>query len=126
MNSTDGHYDSWHNDVKGERYLALSVNLSMREYRGGGLQLRRRGAGEILREIRNTGLGNGLVFRISRELEHCILPVEGDAPKTALAGWFRKAQSPHELIRHPDRVQRSESESEKSSAILPKSASSSG
>jgi 2OG-Fe(II) oxygenase superfamily len=102
MNSTEGHYDSWHNDMKGDRLLALSANLSPREFRGGGLQLRRYRAKEILREVRNTGLGDGLVFRISRELEHCVMPVEGDAPKTALAGWFGAARGLHELIRHPE------------------------
>jgi 2OG-Fe(II) oxygenase superfamily len=102
MNSTEGHYDSWHNDVKGDRLVTLSANLSIREFRGGALQLRRRGESEILHEVRNTGLGDGLVFRISRELEHRVMPVEGDAPKTALAGWFRAARGLHELIRHPE------------------------
>ncbi|MGC1188512.1 MAG: 2OG-Fe(II) oxygenase [Candidatus Acidiferrales bacterium] len=107
MNSTEGHYDSWHNDVKGDRVLTLSANLSTREFQGGGLQLRRAGASEILHEVRNTGLGDGLVFRISRELEHRVLPVEGDAPKTALAGWFRPAESLHNLIRHANETQSS-------------------
>jgi hypothetical protein len=102
MNSTDGHYDSWHNDVKGHRLVALSVNLSEHEFHGGALQLRKRGTTEVLHEVRNTGLGNGLMFRISRELEHRVLPVEGDFPKTALAGWFREARNLHELIRDPE------------------------
>ena len=108
MNSTEGHYDSWHNDVKGDRLLTLSANLSTRGFRGGSLQLRRRGATEILHEVRNTGLGDGLIFRISKELEHRVMPVEGDAPKTALAGWFRPTESLHETIRHSKQMQRSE------------------
>ncbi|MGB6198483.1 MAG: 2OG-Fe(II) oxygenase [Candidatus Acidiferrales bacterium] len=107
MTSTDGHYEGWHSDAKPDRLLVLSVNLSTRQFSGGGLQLRRRGASEVLREVRNTGLGDGLVFRISRELEHRVLPVEGDAPKTALAGWFRPAESLHELIRHAKETQSS-------------------
>ncbi|MGB6546908.1 MAG: hypothetical protein WBE97_14925, partial [Candidatus Acidiferrales bacterium] len=41
------------------------------------------------------------------ELEHRVLPVEGDAPKTALAGWFRPAESLHNLIRHANETQSS-------------------
>jgi 2-oxoglutarate-Fe(II)-dependent oxygenase superfamily protein len=108
MNSSEGHYDSWHNDMKGDRLLALSANLSAGAFRGGGLQLRRYGTAEILNEVRNTGLGDGLIFRISRELEHCVMPVEGDVPKTALAGWFRTERSLHEQIRHPHQSPRAE------------------
>jgi hypothetical protein len=119
MNSTEGHYDSWHNDVKGDRLLTLSANLSMQEFRGGGLQLRRRGETEILHEVRNTGLGDGLLFRISKELEHRVMPVEGDAPKTALAGWFRTTESLHEMIRHSKETQRSEESGEQLPSIPP-------
>jgi 2OG-Fe(II) oxygenase superfamily len=122
MNSTDGHYEGWHSDARDGRLVVLSANLSTREFAGGGLQLRRREASEILHEVRNTGLGDGLVFRISRELEHRVMPVEGDAPKTALAGWFRTAESLHELIRHPKQTRGSEDPGGKLPKIPPEPA----
>jgi len=79
----------WHNDVSDHRMLTLSLNLTTREYRGGALQIRERGSEKILHEVRNTGLGDALLMRISKKLDHRVLPVEGDVPRTALAGWFR-------------------------------------
>jgi hypothetical protein len=53
------------------------------------LQIRNRDSEELLHEIRNTGLGDAVLFRVKRKLLHRVLPVEGDMPRTAMAGWFR-------------------------------------
>lgn len=79
----------WHSDVCDHRLVTLSLNLTTREYRGGALQIRRVGSDEILHEVRNTGLGDALLMRVAKSLCHRVLPVEGDVPRTALAGWFR-------------------------------------
>lgn len=85
-----GHYDRWHNDVTTEnRVLGMSLNLSPRGYRGGLFQLRQSGPGRILAEIANTGLGDALLFKLSKNLEHRVGDIEGDEPKTAFAGWFK-------------------------------------
>jgi len=88
MTSSDGHYDQWHDDWCDDRVVTMSVNLSRKAFRGGALQLRYRSSDEILREVRNTGFGDALLFPISGKLLHRVQPVEGQVPKTAFAGWF--------------------------------------
>src|SRR6202035_2809333 len=88
-----GHYDLWHNDVLDNRVIGMSLNLSPRGYSGGLFQLRARGSDRVLIDIANTGFGDGIIFRISSDLEHRVSAVEGAEPKTAFAGWFRNAQS---------------------------------
>jgi hypothetical protein len=69
--------------------------------------MRYRSKKEMLHEIRNTGLGVALLFRVSPELEHRVQGVEGDIPKTALARWFISGKTFHEAVREP--ASRSES-----------------
>jgi 2OG-Fe(II) oxygenase superfamily len=84
------HHDAWHTDaVGGHRLVAMSINLSPAGYRGGALQIRERASARVLCEIRNTGLGDAILFRIRGDLEHRITDVDGKAPKTAFAGWFQ-------------------------------------
>lgn len=85
---TDNRID-WHDDVCDHRMVTLSVNLTPEAYSGGTLQIRYRSSREILHEVRNTGLGDALLMRVSKKLCHRVLAVEGDLPRTALAGWFR-------------------------------------
>ncbi|MDP1569779.1 MAG: 2OG-Fe(II) oxygenase [Vicinamibacterales bacterium] len=82
-----GHRDSWHDDADGNRRVALTVNLSEAPFEGGEFQLREK-AGRPLATIANTGPGDGVLFAIDPSLEHCIAPMRGVTPKTALAGWF--------------------------------------
>jgi hypothetical protein len=88
MTSSDGHFDHWHNDCIDDRVVTMSVNLSRQVYSGGALQIRGRSSKEILQEIYNTGFGDALLFRISKELAHRVQAVTGEVPKTAYAGWF--------------------------------------
>lgn len=43
---------------------------------------------ELLQEVRNTGFGDALLFRISENLVHRVQGVTGEHPKIAFAGWF--------------------------------------
>jgi hypothetical protein len=83
-----GHRDSWHSDVDGNRLVGLTLNLSEETFEGGELEMRERGQREPLWRVANTGPGDAVVFAIAPNLEHCIRPMAGSAPKTALAGWF--------------------------------------
>ena len=78
----------WHSDVCYHRLIALSLNLTTQVYRGGAVRIKHRDSDEVLHEVRNTGLGDVLLMRVARKLRHCVLPVEGDVPRTAMAGWF--------------------------------------
>jgi hypothetical protein len=97
------HEDSWHNDLMKDRMVAMSVNLSEAPYSGGLIEIRDSDSKEILERVPNTGRGDAIMFRLDRSLEHRVTAVEGDAPKTAYAGWFRSEPesellSPEELL----------------------------
>ena len=85
-----GHYDSWHDDIDGNRLVALSLNLSPQPYRGGILQLRRKEDEASRLDIPNPRFGDAVLFCLSDELEHRVTNVEGPVPRTTFAGWFRK------------------------------------
>jgi hypothetical protein len=81
------HYDDWHSDNVEGRLSAMSINLSPRPYRGGSLQLRRRGDTAHV-EIANTVAGDAILFDISDDLVHRVTDIEGTEPRIAFAGWF--------------------------------------
>ena len=84
-----GHATDWHDDLYADRHIGMSVNLSTSAYGGGVFELRRVGETDLLARIHNTGPGDAILFRLSPTLEHRVTAVEGAAPKTAFAGWFR-------------------------------------
>jgi hypothetical protein len=85
-----GHRDTWHDDVDGNRLIAMSINLSAEPYAGGVLRVRRKGATDPVESIQNTGPGDALLFRVDDTLEHCLTEVVGSAPKVTLVGWFQR------------------------------------
>ena len=79
----------WHDDMNEiNRVIALSLNLSPRDYEGGAFQIRKKGSVDILREVVNTQLGDIHIFNISPDLEHRVMKTSGAFPRTAGAGWF--------------------------------------
>lgn len=84
-----GQRHDWHDDVGEGRRLGLSVNLSEHEFTGGNLQVRERASGAVIADVRNTGPGDAVIFRLGRDVQHQVLPVTGQHPRVALAGWFR-------------------------------------
>jgi hypothetical protein len=92
MTSSDGHFDHWHSDCADGRVVTMSVNLSRNKFSGGALQIRYEDSEEILQEVRNTGFGDALLFRIADDLTHRVQAIEGNIPKTAFAGWFLEVE----------------------------------
>ena len=91
MMASDGHFDTWHSDVDGNRMVALSVNLTEQAFEGGVLQIREaEGEKRMLCEIANTGLGDAMLFLVSPRLLHKVTDVTGNVPRTVLAGWFQR------------------------------------
>jgi hypothetical protein len=88
MLPSQGHFDSWHDDVDGDRVIGMSINLSAGEFRGGEFQIRERGSDGPHHQIANTGLGDAVLFRIGENLEHRVAGIEGTVAKIAFAGWF--------------------------------------
>jgi hypothetical protein len=95
-----GHYDSWHDDVTEDRMLAMSINLSSGTYSGGILQIRDSNSHRLIHQVANVGFGDGIIFRIASSLEHRVTLVDGTAPKTAFAGWFRSQTDFLSLLRN--------------------------
>lgn len=112
----------WHSDVCDHRLVTLSLNLTTQEYRGGALQIRRRGSDEILHEVRNTGLGDALLMPVTKKLLHRVLPVEGDVPEPPWPGGFAGKRAMRiftmRCARHP-KVFRSNKRSLKRKRFLP-------
>ena len=83
------HFD-WHDDVIPDdpRVLGLSINLSPQPFEGGEFSIRDVKTKQVFREVRNTGLGDALIFRIASSLQHRVGPVRGVISKMAYAGWF--------------------------------------
>ena len=94
----NGHADDWHNDAVDGRLIAMSLNLSPRGYRGGIFQMRERRSHRMLAEVANTGLGDAILFRVSRDFEHRVGAVEAGEPKIAFAGWFSTEQNIRERL----------------------------
>jgi hypothetical protein len=92
MSAAKNHYSEWHNDVVGNRRVAMSINLTRTVFGGGALQMRKRNSDTLLAEVKNSGLGDALLFRVSTELLHRVQGIEGDVPRTAFAGWFLEGE----------------------------------
>jgi 2OG-Fe(II) oxygenase superfamily len=99
MQPSSGHHDSWHSDMADHRMVAMSVNLSEERYRGGDLQIRDLRSGDVVHEASNPRRGDALVFRLAEYLRHRVTPVEGPAPRTAFAGWFKSRPTFHSVLR---------------------------
>jgi hypothetical protein len=89
MLARDGHFDTWHDDMDGNRMVALSVNLTMRPFEGGVLQVREKADGRIVFEVANRAAGDAVLFPIDSRLQHRVSAVTGDVPRLVVAGWFQ-------------------------------------
>jgi hypothetical protein len=83
------HFDSWHDDLGKNRLVAMSLNLGREPYAGGVLQIRNRHTGAVLAEVVNRQAGDAVLFRLREDLQHQVTPLEGNAPRTVFAGWYR-------------------------------------
>lgn len=83
---------TWHNDLQDpRRRLAITINLSETAYEGGLFELRTVATREMLTEHLHADPGTVLVFDISRDLEHRVLPLTGGGPRRVYTGWFFRA-----------------------------------
>lgn len=90
------HTFEWHDDLReSNRLVAISINLTEGIFRGGVFQIREALSGKITGEVANAGLGNAVLFGISKELEHRVTGVEGDTPRISFSGWFKSGAGIH-------------------------------
>jgi hypothetical protein len=83
-----GHVDRWHNDLVSSRVAAISVNLSERPYEDGGVEMRDADTQQVISRAPRLALGDAVLLRLRRGLEHRVREVTGTNPKTAFAGFF--------------------------------------
>ena len=88
MRAESGHHDAWHDDIRPDRRIGMSVNLGSEPFDGGVFEIRRAATEEQLGAIANVGPGDALLFAIDDELQHRVTPMQGAIAKTAFAGWF--------------------------------------
>jgi hypothetical protein len=94
-----GHLDDWHDDVVFHRLVGLTINLSEHSYAGGVLEIRGRGSSRTVERVPNVGPGDAILFRLGRDIEHRVSPMEGTLAKTAFAGWFHSGPGFMEVLR---------------------------
>ena len=95
----ESHVSHWHTDINEDGHMVtLSINLSDAVYSGGTTLVRESDTKRVVCELPNTGFGDAVLFPIGPGLEHRVLDVEGDTPKTALAGWFNSKPDPRYLF----------------------------
>lgn len=84
---------TWHDDLGGDthRLLAVTVALTSPPYRGGTFELRRVGERNNLFSYKHDRPGSVLIFEISPEYEHRVLPLSSGGPRRVFTGWFMRA-----------------------------------
>jgi hypothetical protein len=84
---SNDHLD-WHHDSKEGRLLAITVNLGNEPYEGGEFEMRPRHSPDLLLRHQHSEPGMALIFRVTRDLFHRVLPITGGGPRTVFSGWF--------------------------------------
>ncbi len=78
----------WHTDAEGGRLADLIIDLSAVQHEGGRFEMRDARTGEIFNAVDTMAFGDGLLIRISPEIEHHYKAVTGSIPKVTFSGWF--------------------------------------
>jgi hypothetical protein len=94
------HGDDWHDDIRPDRLVGMSINLSTGVYDGGVFEIRETASLRPRGAIANTGFGDAILFSIDDTLQHRVSPLSGTIAKTAYAGWFGAARDYNADLRH--------------------------
>jgi len=78
----------WHTDAEGGRLADLIIELSPSGYAGGSFEMRDRLTQETFNRVEQMQFGDGLLIRISPDIEHRITAIPGTDPKVSFSGWF--------------------------------------
>lgn len=78
----------WHTDAEGGRVADLIIHLSPVQHEGGLFQMRDAHTHEIFNEVGEMAFGDGLLIRISPDIEHHYKAITGTIPKVTFSGWF--------------------------------------
>jgi hypothetical protein len=79
----------WHDDLDDpRRRLAITINLSEHGYEGGLFELREKRTERLLATHHHLEPGTALIFDVSHDIEHRVLPVTSGGPRCVYTGWF--------------------------------------
>ena len=78
----------WHTDAEGGRLADLIIDLSVVEHEGGRFEMRDAATHEIFNTVDAMAFGDGLLIRISPDIEHHYKAITGSIPKVTFSGWF--------------------------------------
>lgn len=78
----------WHTDSEGGRLADLIIDLSTVPHEGARFEMRDAGTQEIFNAVDEMAFGDGLLIRISPDIEHHYKAVTGTIPKVSFSGWF--------------------------------------
>jgi hypothetical protein len=78
----------WHTDAEGGRLADLIIDLSVVKHEGGRFEMRDGPTEEIFNTVDSMEFGDGLLIRISPDIEHHYKAVTGSIPKMTFSGWF--------------------------------------
>jgi hypothetical protein len=84
----------WHTDAEGGRLADLIIDLSAIKHQGGLFQMRDAHTQQVFNEVGDMEFGDGLLIRISPDIEHHYKAVTGTIPKATFSGWFVPTSSP--------------------------------
>jgi hypothetical protein len=79
----------WHDDLSDlTRKLAVVINLSSEDFKGGLFELRRKGSKEVLVSQKYHKPGSMMIFAVEPGLEHHVTPLLSGGPRRVYAGWY--------------------------------------
>jgi len=78
----------WHTDAEGGRLADLIIDLSVVRHEGGRFEMRVARTHEVVNTVDVMGFGDGLLIRISPDLEHHYKAIAGSTHKVTFSGWF--------------------------------------
>jgi len=78
----------WHTDAEGGRLADLIIHLSPVQHEGARFEMRDAHTREIFNTVNAMEFGDGLLIRISPQIEHHYKAVTGSVPKVTFSGWF--------------------------------------
>jgi hypothetical protein len=79
----------WHNDLNEPlRRIGVTIGLSDAPYEGGMFELRHARTKKVLVSYRHDVAGTALIFDVSPDLEHRVLPITAGGRRRVYTGWF--------------------------------------
>lgn len=78
----------WHTDAEGGRLADIVIDLSSVRYQGGRFEMRDAATKQIFSTVDDMHYCEGVLARISPEIEHHNLRVVGEVYRITFVGWF--------------------------------------